>query len=524
MNSFQKQCEFYICHSNNEEVRYKASSGGIGTAIIKHLLQADYGTSLTFVFDKGRCMYVPKMIYSQSEINICGSIYQDIDIYRFIKDNISSIRDGIIVTCPPCQVSAIRRLLDKERIKNFILSFSCSGQTTIEGTWCYYRFIGLEKKDVVNMQYRGNGWPSGIQIQTIAGDKIFKSNYIEPWSIIHQSLLFRPVKCLYCQRDTAWNADISLADPWLERYKQNDKVGNTLVIANSESGRTLMNVLSSSGEITLLHSSYDEYAIAQRPNIERTLNVLRQKAFTNFVRVLISNRFYYKWATRSLKNMRMHTKIIAKLRRLLTKHNFFKAIERYVRRLMNHIHSKLYENMLGKVGRNFHVTGKIDLNNPQCVSIGNDVGIGKGTFFGPVVQYAGVHYNPRIIIGDGTWVGKNCSFAAINKVEIGKHVLFAGHVHITDHSHGYEDISRPMSPQRLLCKGPVVIEDDCWLGFSCEILSGVHIGKHCVVAARSVVTKDVPSYSIVAGNPAKIIKQFNFETKQWERVKKKLSM
>lgn len=98
-------------------------------------------------------------------------------------------------------------------------------------------------------------------------------------------------------------------------------------------------------------------------------------------------------------------------------------------------------------------------------------------------------------------------------------MLFAGYVHVTDHSHGYEDINKPISEQPLISKGPIVIEDDCWLGFSCEILSGVHIGRHSIVAARAVVTKDVPPYSIVAGNPARIVKQYNFETNKWEKFK-----
>ena len=149
--------------------------------------------------------------------------------------------------------------------------------------------------------------------------------------------------------------------------------------------------------------------------------------------------------------------------------------------------------------------------------MGKNVGIGAETFFGPIIHENGINYNPKIIIGDGTWIGKHSSIAAIDCVKIGEHVLFAGYVHITDHSHGYEDITRPISPQPLISKGPVVIEDDCWLGFSCEILSGVHIGKHSIVAARAVVTKDVPPYSIVAGNPARIIKHYNFETQRWEK-------
>ena len=57
------------------------------------------------------------------------------------------------------------------------------------------------------------------------------------------------------------------------------------------------------------------------------------------------------------------------------------------------------------------------------------------------------------------------------------------------------------------------------LGFGCQILSGVKIGKHCVVAAGAVVTKDVPDYSVVGGNPAKLLKRYSFEKKEWVRVR-----
>ena len=165
------------------------------------------------------------------------------------------------------------------------------------------------------------------------------------------------------------------------------------------------------------------------------------------------------------------------------------------------------------------MSGGVKINNPQCLYLGKNVNIGEGTFFGPVISYAGINYNPKIIIGENTSIGKHGSLAAINRVEIGKNVLFARYVHITDHSHGYEDITRPISVQPLISKEPVIIEDDCWLGFSCEILSGVHIGRHSVVAARAVVTKDVPPYSIVAGNPARVVKQYNFESQKWEKYR-----
>lgn len=169
----------------------------------------------------------------------------------------------------------------------------------------------------------------------------------------------------------------------------------------------------------------------------------------------------------------------------------------------------------GRVNIGSHVT----FQNPETLHFGKNVDIGRYTYFLPLNIFRGQDYNPTIIIGDNCWIGIRNSFAAINRIEIGNDVLFAGYVHITDHSHGYEDIETPISKQPLISKGPVVIEDQCWLGFGCEVLSGVHIGKHSIVAARAVVTKDVPSYCIVAGNPARVVKRYNPETAKWERVK-----
>ena len=188
--------------------------------------------------------------------------------------------------------------------------------------------------------------------------------------------------------------------------------------------------------------------------------------------------------------------------------------------IKNYIRWKYWFRKFGSAKGFVRIGKDVTFQNPECLHFGQNIGIGKNTYFLPLTSYAGKDYTPKIFLGDGCWIGMRNSFAAIDEIKIGNHVLFAGYVHITDHSHGYEDISRPITPQELISKGPVVIEDDCWLGFGCEILSGVHVGKHSVVAARAVVTKDVPSFSVVAGNPARVVKTYNFETKQWEKVKK----
>lgn len=193
-------------------------------------------------------------------------------------------------------------------------------------------------------------------------------------------------------------------------------------------------------------------------------------------------------------------------------------MKRIINKVWRHLLYFLNKRRFGAAPNYISLGKNLIIQNHKCIYFGKGVGIGDNTFLGPVVSYNSESYCPKIEIGDGTCVGKNCSIAAINRVTIGKDVLFAGHVHITDHSHGYELLNIPIAKQNLISKGPVIIDDQCWLGFSCEILSGVHIGHHSIVAARAVVTKDVPPFSIVAGNPARIVKQYNPETNKWEKT------
>lgn len=106
----------------------------------------------------------------------------------------------------------------------------------------------------------------------------------------------------------------------------------------------------------------------------------------------------------------------------------------------------------------------------------------------------------------------------IGPVNIGNQVMLAQNIVLSGLNHQYQDITLPVSLQPV-STSPIVIEDECWIGANVVITAGVTIGKHSVVAGGSVVTKSVPPYSVVAGNPAKLIKQYNFETEMWERVK-----
>jgi acetyltransferase-like isoleucine patch superfamily enzyme len=156
--------------------------------------------------------------------------------------------------------------------------------------------------------------------------------------------------------------------------------------------------------------------------------------------------------------------------------------------------------------------------NPAYVKIEPGVIMAHHSSMTAVTGYNGRYYRPTITVGEATQIGPYNAFAAIDRVTIGRCVLFAPYVHVSDHSHGYQDVSKPVMHQPVFSNGPVVIEDGCWLGFGSHILSGVTIGKNSVVGANSVVTENIPPYSVAVGSPAKIIKRFDFERKRWEEV------
>lgn len=109
-------------------------------------------------------------------------------------------------------------------------------------------------------------------------------------------------------------------------------------------------------------------------------------------------------------------------------------------------------------------------------------------------------------IGDDTVIHMNFHCGAAESVKIGKDVLIAGGVYITDHDHVFDDPDVPARWADGLVSKPVVIGDGAWLGEGCVILKGVTVGCRAVVAANAVVTKDVPPGAVVGGIPAKVIK------------------
>lgn len=201
---------------------------------------------------------------------------------------------------------------------------------------------------------------------------------------------------------------------------------------------------------------------------------------------------------------------------------FDQSVSKFLLRILRHIENKQIKitkkSLSIKNNTNNLIIGTVgELKGSIYISIGDKTKLGDYIYLTAWDSYSCIvdgkettlHFSPEITIG------KECSFSSynhitcINKIHIGNNVLTGKWVTITDNNHGTTDketLTVPPTKRPLHSKGPVIIGDNVWIGDKATILPGVTIGDGAVIAANSVVTKDVPAYSIAAGNPAKIIK------------------
>ncbi|NCU04760.1 MAG: acyltransferase [Chitinophagaceae bacterium] len=166
--------------------------------------------------------------------------------------------------------------------------------------------------------------------------------------------------------------------------------------------------------------------------------------------------------------------------------------------------------------------GKTKIINPSItghkrIFIGSNVYINDKAWL--VCEALTGDANAKLSIGDGTYIGRFSHIYATSNIEIGKKVLMADKVYLSDNLHGYRDVDRPVIDQPIQQTNPVIIADGAWLGENVCVI-GARVGKNSVVGANSVVTKDIPDYCVAVGSPAVIIKRYNFDTKQWCKTDK----
>lgn len=123
----------------------------------------------------------------------------------------------------------------------------------------------------------------------------------------------------------------------------------------------------------------------------------------------------------------------------------------------------------------------------------------------------------QLVIEDGATLGHYNHIYATRSIIIEKDVLTADKVYISDNLHGYEDVTLPVIKQPIKQLRPVVIGEGSWIGENVCVI-GASVGKHCVIGANAVVTKDIPDYCVAVGVPARVVKKYNHDSHTWDNI------
>ncbi len=176
-------------------------------------------------------------------------------------------------------------------------------------------------------------------------------------------------------------------------------------------------------------------------------------------------------------------------------------------RLLNFSARRIYSKRISKVGMNFNCYYDLDIVGGKYISIGNNFTSTRSVRIHAWKNNDNID-TIRIEIGNDVTITDHCYISGINKISIGNGVLFGSNCFVSDNFHGNakrDDLDSVVEKRVLTSKGAVVIGDNVWIGRNVCIMPNVTVGKGVIIGANSVVTHDIPPYSVAAGVPARII-------------------
>ncbi|HEX3030137.1 MAG TPA: acyltransferase [Clostridia bacterium] len=170
-------------------------------------------------------------------------------------------------------------------------------------------------------------------------------------------------------------------------------------------------------------------------------------------------------------------------------------------------------------GDNVLLGRNVDFNHSHRIYIGNDTYVGTESNICTHKKFnKNVEWN--IKIHDNVFINRHVIIEAFNQIEIGRYVMIGPQCYFSDNSHEYASPNMPVALQQFMVNNNrITIKDGAWVGTGVRMLGNVTMGFGSVAAAGSIVLSNVPDHSVVAGNPAKIIKILDYKTNEWVSVK-----
>ncbi len=214
--------------------------------------------------------------------------------------------------------------------------------------------------------------------------------------------------------------------------------------------------------------------------------------------------------------------VIIRFAKLVKENGWYLATMRLCAIVHTRIHSWFLAQSFGV--QKLCISPDAEISGIRFIKIGENFIAGRGLWITAIRRYQDVEYNPHITIGDNVIVSYYVHIAATNLVKIGSNVLIGSKVLITDHQHGdYTETSKQnglLSPaqRRLTSNLETVIGNNVWLGDGVVVMPGIKIGDNSVIGAISVVTHDVPSFTVAAGVPAVALKRFDLTIQKWRKL------
>ena len=545
-NDYPKPAHVFAAVNKNMRVRWNSTSGGAYTALAEAMLEqggyvsgAIYNDGFTGVHN-----YISNNPEDLEKLRSSKYLQSNAEgIFREIKDLL--VKGEKVLACgTPCQMTALRSFLRKDYDNLIIIDFICRG---VNSPKVYRAYLdSLEKKfgsRVVYVKAKNKelGWRNLTRKVTFENGKSYYGIHMQDdfRRGYHTNVYCRP-SCYDCQfKDFPRISDITIADYWgIEKVDKNldMNIGTSMILLNSNKGIAFFESVKE--KLEYRETSFESILggnIALKKSIEPAKidrNAFFKDLDENDFDYVTQKYFPLKKSTKRQITLRF---IVDKSYRL-SKEFILKSVD-FIKHPISYIHT--YK--INHRQNTFLNGGKIkvepivvlDIHPSAKINVKADLILGRseikglhyptalkmeaGTEFtihgGPLTRYGNAAYplrsgacieivnNGKLTIGQGA-CNVNLTIMCAKEITIGNGVRIGRNVSIRDYNGIHVIINDTYKNY-----SPVHIGDHCWLCTGCTIMPGVTIGEGSVVAANAVVTKNVPPHSLVAGSPAKVIKE-----------------